>query len=216
MKRYAAKIDLGLKHLQSQDPIMRCLIEQCPSLTSLSLERNRFRSLTNSILSQQISVNSARSLRVRLLELLSSSGLKPEEINKLNVEDLRAIGISRQKAHYLLDLAKSVEFGKIQLNQIGRLNDEQIIQELVKVKGIGIWTAQMFLIFSLGRMDVMPWLDFGIRTAIRHLYDLKNLPGKNECLAIAAPWQPYRTIGSWYCWRSHEIEIVARGQRMYP
>ena len=212
MKRYADKIDAGVKHLRSHDPVIRALVGKCPPLTSLRLERNRFGSLANSILSQQVSIHSARSVRSRLLKRVGPGRLTPEGIGRLSVEELRAIGVSRPKARYLLDLAQKVDSGQVRLNRMGRLKDEQVVQGLVGVKGIGVWTAQMFLIFALGRMDVMPWDDFGVRAAIQRLYGLEELPNKKTCLEIAAPWRPYATIASWYCWRSHEME---RGKKKW-
>lgn len=207
MKRYTDKIDAGVKHLRSHDPVMQPLIQNCPPLTTLRLASNRFRSLANSILSQQISVYAARSIRSRLLKRVGAAGFTPERIARLSVEDLRSIGVSRPKARYLLDLAQKVESGQVRLNRMGQLNDEIVVQELVRVKGVGVWTAQMFLIFALGRIDVMPWDDLGICSAIQRLYCLEKLPNKNTCLNIAKQWRPYATIGSWYCWRSHEMEI---------
>lgn len=207
MKRYADKIDAGVRHLRSHDPVIRAVIRMCPPLTSLRLERNRFRSLANSILSQQISIYAARSVRGRLVGQVGPSGFTPARIARLSVEELRAIGVSRPKARYLLDLAEKVDSGQVRLNRLGRLNDDEVVRELVGVKGIGVWTAQMFLIFALGRMDVMPWDDFGVRAAIRRLYGLETLPDKKTCLEIAEPWRPYATIACWYCWRSHEMEM---------
>jgi DNA-3-methyladenine glycosylase II len=116
-----------------------------------------------------------------------------------------------------LDLARKSLDGTVRLDRMGRLSDEAVIEMLTQVKGIGRWTAEMFLIFSLGRLDVMPVDDLGVRSAIKDLYGLGELPGKNKCLEIAAPWRPYATIGSWYCWRSldlkRNVRAVAKG---YP
>jgi DNA-3-methyladenine glycosylase II len=115
---------------------------------------------------------------------------------------MRAAGVSSQKAKYLLSLATMVRDGELPLKSLGRLSDEDVIARLVKVKGIGVWTAQMFLIFSLGRPDVFPSDDLGIRQAIRTLYGLAALPDKATSLRIAEPWRPYASIASWYCWQS--------------
>lgn len=183
---------------------MRDLIPTCPPLTTLTLKTNRFGSLADSILSQQISIHAARSVRRRLDELAGPGDVTAETITRLTNDELRGAGISRPKIAYLKDLSERVCSGEVRLDQLGRLKDENVIAELTRVKGIGVWTAQMFLIFSLGRLDVLPYDDFGVRTAIKRLYDLDELPDKATALEIAAPWRPWATVASWYCWRSHE------------
>ncbi len=105
----------------------------------------------------------------------------------------------------MLDLAARASDGRLQLARLGRLSDDAVIEHLVQVKGIGRWTAQMFLIFSLGRLDVFPHDDLGVRTAIKNLYELNELPCKDTSLAIAESWRPYSSVASWYCWRSLEF-----------
>jgi DNA-3-methyladenine glycosylase II len=117
--------------------------------------------------------------------------------------------LSDAKAMYVADLTDAVLSGRINLRQIARKSDEQIIQELTRVKGIGRWTAQMFLIFSLGRFDVFPFDDLAVRAAVRNLYGLTELPDKQTGHAIAERWRPYASIASWYCWRSLELPIVS-------
>lgn len=168
-------------------------------------QRDRFQTLVRSILSQQISGYAARAIRARLEALVAPERLSPENLAALSVEQLRAAGVSAQKAKYLLSLATIVRDGEVKLKTIGRLADNDVIEQLVQVKGIGVWTAQMFLIFSLGRPDVFPCDDLGIRQAIRKLYGLTELPDKPTCLRIAEPWRPYASVASWYCWRSLEL-----------
>lgn len=199
------EIQAGVRHLRRVDPVMRGLIRTCPPLTELPLERNRFFALANSVLSQQISIHAARSIKGRLLERVGPGGITPESIARLEVDDLRGLGISRQKAGYLKDLAEQVTAGRLRLERLGRMSDGRVIEELVAVRGIGVWTAQMFLIFSLGRLDVFPHEDFGVRAAIQRLYGLEALPDKTTAFSLAAPWRPYATLASWYCWRSHEL-----------
>jgi DNA-3-methyladenine glycosylase II len=119
---------------------------------------------------------------------------------------LRSVGLSPQKASYVTDLVKKVNDETVNLRQIGRLSDEQAIDQLIQVKGIGRWTAQMFLIFSLGRLDVFPHDDLGVRSAIRDNYGLADLPDKEMAIKIAEPWRPYATVASWYCWQSLDLE----------
>lgn len=192
------------RHLRSRDPVMRQMIEDVGSFT-LRRERNRFWMLVRSIISQQISVGAARSIRLRLEAHIGRQNVTAERLLDYDVEQLRSVGLSRQKATYLLDLAEKVHGGKVQLRTIGRRSDEAVIEELIQVRGIGRWTAQMFLIFALGRLDVFPHDDLGVRVAIRDRYGLDELPDKRTSLEIAQPWRPYASVASWYCWRSVEL-----------
>lgn len=197
----AIKINKALRHLRAADPVMRELIKKTGPFR-LKIRRDRFQALVFSILAQQISGKAAASIRARLLERLSPEKLSPESLGRLTKEDLRAVGISNQKAMYLLDLADRVVRGELQLDRLGRMPDEKVIEHLIQVKGIGVWTAQMFLIFSLCRLDVFPHDDLGVRVALRNLYGLDDLPDKHISHKIATPWRPYASIATWYCWRS--------------
>ena len=203
------EVQTGISHLRTSCPIMRKLIRAVGPFT-LRPTRNRFGILVRSIISQQISTAAARNIRGRLDALLEPDGIKPENLARLVLSDLRAVGLSRQKASYLLDLAEKTLDGTVRLNRIGRLEDEAVIEMLTQVKGIGRWTAEMFLIFSLGRLDVLPVDDLGVRSAIRNLYDLPELPDKKTCMEFASPWRPYASIGSWYCWQSLDLKRNVR------
>lgn len=192
----------AIKHLRSSDKVLRGAIDDVGAYT-LKLERNRFRMLVRSILSQQISTATARAIRGRLEEL--TGGITAKSLVVLDIQQLRAIGVSNQKAAYLLDLAKKTTERRIRFRSFARMADEEIISELTTIKGIGRWTAQMCLIFSLGRPDVFPTDDLGVRSAIRNLYGLESLPDKNGCEAIAAPWRPFASFASWYLWRSLDL-----------
>ncbi|MDX1947546.1 MAG: DNA-3-methyladenine glycosylase 2 family protein [Pirellulaceae bacterium] len=187
-------------HFRRHDPVLHGVIRQVGPFR-LQPSRDRFGMLARSIISQQISVGAARSIRQRLEDLLGSAGISAAAIAALPPDRLRGVGLSRQKTAYLLDLAGQVVAGTVRLDKIGRLNDEQVIEQLTQVKGIGRWTAQMFLIFSLGRPDVFPADDLGVRMAIGKLYGFAELPGRKECLAIGEKWSPHASVGSWYCWR---------------
>ena len=197
-------IQKARRHLRAVDPVMKAAIDAVGPFT-LSLERERFGMLVRSIVSQQISTSAARSIRRRLQELAGPGGLTAEHLVRLTVDQLRSVGLSPQKASYIADLARKVRDGTVDLRQIGRLSDDRIVEHLTQVKGIGRWTAQMFLIFSLGRLDVFPHDDLGVRTAIRNRYGLTDLPDKETALAIATPWRPYATVASWYCWRTLDL-----------
>lgn len=192
------------RHLRQSDPVMRQMIDEVGSF-ALRCERNRFSMLVRSIISQQISVGAARSIRRRLEQHIGRRSVTPEGLLAYDVQQLRSAGLSRQKASYLLDLAEKVHVGDVRLRTIGRLSDESVIEELTQVRGIGRWTAQMFLIFALGRPDVFPHDDLGVRIAIRDRYGLDELPDKRTSLEIAQPWRPYASVASWYCWRSVEL-----------
>jgi DNA-3-methyladenine glycosylase II len=173
----------------------------------LRLERDRFKALARSILWQQISGSAAASIYRKLLATLSPAGLSPESLSGLTIDQLRAAGVSPQKAAYLLDLARKVTTGEVILTRLHRASDEAIIENLTQIRGVGTWTAQMFLIFSLGRLDVFPHDDLGIRQALRKAYKLDQLPDKKTSMKIALPWKPFSTIASWYCWRSLQAQV---------
>ena len=183
---------------------MRRLIEAVGPFT-LRLDRDRFRMLVRSIISQQISGKAAQSIRKRLEALVAPQKISPHNLAALSVAELRSAGVSPQKAGYLYDLAAKVDSGAVRLHRVARMTDDEVIAELVQVKGIGVWTAQMCLMFSLGRLDVFPHDDLGIRAALKNLYGLADLPDKQTSIEIAQPWRPSATVASWYCWRSHEL-----------
>ena len=198
-------IQKARRHLRAADPVMKDIIAAVGPF-SLGLARNRFGMLVRSIVSQQISGSAARSIFKRLRELVGPRGLTAANLARFTTDQLKSVGLSSQKAVYITDLAGKVNEEIVELRQIGRLSDERIVEQLIQVKGIGRWTAQMFLIFSLGRLDVFPHDDLGVRTAIRDRYGLADLPNKETALAIAEPWRPYATVASWYCWRSLDLE----------
>jgi DNA-3-methyladenine glycosylase II len=198
-------IQQALRHLRRADPVMRDVIRRAGPFT-LKRHRNRFRALVFSIVSQQISGKAAASIRARLVEYLKPDPISAQSISRLTPEELRSVGMSPQKTAYLLDLANRVARRELRLDLMARMTDEEVIEALIQVKGIGVWTAQMFLIFSLGRLDVFPHDDLGVRSAIRNLYGLNELPNKEVSHRIATPWRPYASIASWYCWRSLEFK----------
>jgi DNA-3-methyladenine glycosylase II len=204
----------ALRHLRASDPVMRAMIDAVGPYT-LRFDRDRFGLLVRSIISQQISTSAARAIRKRLMELLGPDGLTAANLARFSTDELRSVGLSSQKASYVADLEAKVNDGTVNLQQIGRLSDERVVETLTRVKGIGRWTAQMFLIFSLGRPDVLPHDDLGVRTAIRDQYGLDDLPDKETSHTIAEPWRPYASVASWYCWRTLDLarntETVAKG-----
>jgi DNA-3-methyladenine glycosylase II len=198
------KLETAVSHLR-RDKVLRRVIDAVGPFR-LRLERDRFRMLARSIISQQISTAAARSIRGRLEALTAPAGITPASIVSLDETQLRSVGLSARKAAFIRDLAAKVHAEEIALHRLGRLQDEAVIADLVQIRGIGRWTAQMFLIFSLGRLDVFPEDDLGVRAAIRNLYALAELPDKQTARDIAARWRPYASIASWYCWRSLELK----------
>ena len=192
-------------HLQKVDPVMKQIIKAVGPFTAKT-RRDRFLSLVQSIVSQQISGAAAQTIFGRLGDALAPGAVSPESVLSLSIDQLRELGVSRPKATYLHDLAHHIQDGKIDLPKIGRLADDQVIQSLTQVKGVGVWTAQMFMMFSLGRLDVFPAGDLGIQNAISGSYcDGGDLTSENM-EAISQPWRPYSTVASWYLWRSLEVE----------
>ncbi len=161
-----------------------------------------FDALVRSIVYQQLSGKAAGTIHRRLLELYGGRAPLPRELMATSDESLRAVGLSRQKLGYLKDLAGKVHSGEVPLDHLDTLPDAEIIAHLVAVKGIGKWTAQMFLMFRLGRPDVLPELDLGIQNAIRRAYRMRRRVQPKDVLRIGKKWSPYATIACWYLWRS--------------
>lgn len=191
---------------------MKQLLKQVGPFTSKA-RADRFGTLVDSIISQQISTSAANTIRNRLSEAViaraaqlkqPTTTVTAENLLLFDLEELRQFGVSRQKGTYILDLAEKVQTGAVDLKSMSRKSDEAAIDELIQVKGIGRWTAQMFLIFSLARMDVLPVDDLGIKNAIQKQYALGELPSAKQIEELAVPWRPYATIASWYLWRSLE------------
>jgi DNA-3-methyladenine glycosylase II len=189
------------RHLARRDPVLKRLIATVGPCT-LRYEPNRFASLARSIISQQISTKAALAIRMRLEEALGGQGITPPGILALSDQALRAVGLSGSKQKSLRDLATHAHRGVVSLEAIHELEDEAVVATLVPIRGVGRWTAQMFLIFSLGRLDVLPVDDLGLRAGVQDCYGLPELPDKAGLTELAEPWRPYRSIATWYFWRS--------------
>lgn len=201
----ARTISAALAHLRGADPVMRELIDRVGPFR-LQLEPDPFRMLVRSIISQQISTRAARAIRERLEARVGTPEITAGALLALGPEELRAVGLSARKAEYLLDLSARVADGRLRPERLHQCPDDEVIRELTAVRGIGVWTAQMLLIFCLGRPDVLPEDDYGVRAAIRNLYGLPDLPTRARCREVAAPWRPWASVASWYCWRSLDNE----------
>jgi DNA-3-methyladenine glycosylase II len=161
---------------------------------------DRFAALVRAVVAQMISTAAARTIFARLEAAVGC--LTPEALLAAGQERLRGMGLSGAKARGLADLAAHVTDGRLPLERLDEMADEEVIARLVPVRGIGRWTAEMFLIFSLGRLDVLPVDDFGLRAGVRDEYRLPELPSAKELRTLAEPWRPYRSIGTWYFWKS--------------
>lgn len=195
----------GVAHLRAVDPRLAAAIDAVGPCT-LKLEPNLFYALVDAIVSQQISIKAAATILERVKALYAPAPFPTAELLLATTEEsLRAAGCSRAKAIYLRDLAMHITTGKLDIDGLDELDDEAIVAQLTQVKGIGRWTAEMLLLFSLGRPDVWPIDDLGIVIAVQGLYELAERPKKRELIALGEPWRPYRSIASWYLWQSRRI-----------
>jgi len=197
------QIPVALQQLRQADPVLAGVIDRVGSF-ALKTRKSGFEVLVHAVISQQISTAAARTIRLRLQSLLPDNKIQPEAIRQLSDQQLTGIGISRQKLSYLRDLTRCTLEGIVQFRRISRADDETAIEELIQVRGIGRWTAQMYLIFSLGRPDVFAPDDLGLQNAIARLYTLPPNPRRTDFNTIADSWKPWRSIASWYLWRSLE------------
>ena len=190
--------------LRRSDPVLAAIMRDVgPCRLRTDETGGAFAALVESIVYQQITGKAAASIYGRVRKLIKRRHPRPQDILAATEEALRGAGLSRQKVAYLRDLAEKVRDG-LKLHVLGRLEDEAVIETLIEVKGIGRWTVEMFLIFRLGRLDVLPVHDYGIRKAMQRAYRLRKLPNPDRMRRLAEPWRPYRTVACWYLWRSLE------------
>ena len=170
---------------------------------SIKTTNDPFQSLLESIIFQQLAGRAANVIYKRFLDYYNKISPTPEQILSTPDHILKAkVGLSNKKIEYIKDLSARITDRRLNLVLISEMNDEEIVNQLMQVKGIGRWTAEMFLIFCLGRQDIFPIGDLGIRKAIHRVYSLSELPSPSTMLAIAQPWKPYRSIATWYLWKS--------------
>jgi DNA-3-methyladenine glycosylase II len=193
----------AILHLKRVDAVLRRVIEQVgPYRLARRTGGTHFEAVARSIIYQQLSGKAAGTIHARFEALFAPAAPGPARLLALDEAELRAVGLSRQKSGYLRDLAEKVRSGEVAIESLEQLDDDQVIDALSRVKGVGRWTAQMFLLFRLGRLDVLPTADLGIQKAIQRAYRLRKLPGPERVRAIGAPWSPYASVASWYLWRS--------------
>jgi DNA-3-methyladenine glycosylase II len=193
----------AISHLTEADPILARVINSTDELPTFEPHTNYYQALVESIISQQLSVKAAASIEKRFYALFDGIP-SPEELVATDIERLRGAGLSRPKARYIQDLGTRVIDGTVVFETLSELTNDQIVEELTKVKGIGEWTVHMFLMFCMGRLDVLPVGDLGIRNGIQKLYKLPALPDTETVRAVAAQngWSPYASVASWYIWHS--------------
>lgn len=190
----------AIKHLRDHDPMLRSVIDHSPA-PNFAPHTDYYQELTSSIIGQQLSVKAAASINRRFTELFDGFPA-PEQILSKDIEELRTAGLSRPKARYIQDLARHIVEGNINFDTFDKKSNETIVLELTQIKGIGEWTAHMFLMFCMGRQDILPTGDLGIRNGIRAIYNLASLPTPDEVRKVAEQnnWHPYESVASWYVW----------------
>ena len=198
------EVEAGLEHLRRIDPVVRRIIPRAGPYLPRILERDDpYQELVSTILYQQLAVKAAATIAGRVRALTPGPGYPdPRQMLRLGDRKLKGAGVSRQKLSYLRDLAAHVASGRLALGRLSRLSDEDVITELTQVRGLGRWSAQMFLMFQLGRLDVLPIDDLGLRNAAGKAYGLPAAPTPAELTEMGEKWRPYRSLGCWYMWAS--------------
>lgn len=197
----------GARHLRRADRVLARIIEQVGPYRASPPDRGtHFSALTRAIVYQQLSGKAAATILGRVHGLYGGRAPTPRQLLDTQDGTLRGAGLSTQKLGYLRDLATRVDDGRLPVAKLGRLSDAEAIEVLTGVKGIGRWSAQVYLMFRLGRPDVLPEGDLGIQKAIQRAYGLRKLPDPARVQRIGAPWAPHRTLASWYLWRSLDVD----------
>lgn len=198
------------RKLSAADPAMAALIERIGKIDLATRLRRRseerppdaYGALLRAIVGQQLSTKAARTIYLRVCDLFGGTTPSPEQLLEANEEDLRGAGLSGRKVEYIRDLAAHVLSGELELDRLGELSDEEATAELVAVRGLGQWTAEMFLLFHLERPDVLSGGDLGIRKAVQIEYGLEEMPAPQQVLEIGEAWRPHRSLASLYLWES--------------
>lgn len=204
---HAAQLQNAMKQLSAHDPHLAPVIAKVgpPTFTP---HTDYYWELVDAIISQQLSVKAARTIEQRFLGLFGGNIPEPHQILEKSIDELRAVGLSRAKASYVLDLAAHIKDGRLNIGRLLTLSNQEIIAELIAVKGIGEWTTHMFLLFALGRLDVLPTGDLGIKNGFKKVYGLDAAPTIAEMQEIATRnnWHPYESVASWYLWQALDLK----------
>lgn len=192
----------AIAHLSDADPVLgRWITQAGPCALVRERRGTHFAAVARSIIYQQLSGKAAATIHARFEALYGGGAPEPRDVLATPDDQLRGVGLSVRKAEYLKGLAEDVESGRVPIERLDALPDHEVIAALTQVRGVGEWTAQMFLMFRLGRPDVLPALDLGVQTAIRRLYRLRSHPTPQRVATLGAKWAPHRTVASWYLWR---------------
>jgi DNA-3-methyladenine glycosylase II len=196
----------AIHHLSNADPILRAIIERVGAY-KIEYGPPEFHSLAEAIVYQQLNGKAAVTIFNRFADL-AGKPVTPQGILKLSDVQLRSVGLSKQKSSYLRDMAERALNGQLDFSKLPELPDEEVISHLTQVKGVGVWTAQMFLMFTLKRPNVLPTGDFGVQMAIKKHYNKRKLPNPVQMQKIAKAWEPYRSVACWYLWRSLDTKTM--------
>jgi len=196
----------AINHLKKADPVLAAIIERVGPCR-IEYGPPEFHSLAEAIVYQQLNGKAALTIFNRLAEL-AGKPLTPEGIMKVTDQQLRNVGLSKQKSSYLRDMAERTTRGELDFTRLPDLSDDEVIEHLTMVKGVGVWTAHMFLMFTLRRPNILPTGDFGVQTAIKKYYNKRKMPKPAQMEKIAKPWEPYRSIACWYLWKSLDVKTV--------
>jgi DNA-3-methyladenine glycosylase II len=196
----------AITHLKKADPVMRAIIERIGPC-QMEFGEPQFHSLAEAIIYQQLNGKAAITIFKRFREL-AGDPITPDGILKLTSEQMRTVGLSKQKSSYLVDMAQRAQRGQLDFARLHTMTDDGVIEHLTQVKGVGVWTAHMFLIFTLRRPNVLPVGDFGVRMAIKKHYRKGKLPNPAQMEKIAKPWEPYRSVACWYLWKSMDVKTM--------
>ncbi len=198
----------AVNHLRKCDPVLAAIIERVGPCR-MEFGPPEFHSLAEAIIYQQLNGKAAVTIFKRFTDL-AGDPVTPEGILKLTDEQLRSVGLSKQKSAYVKDLATKTRDGLLNFAQLLEMPDAEVITHLTQVKGVGVWTAQMFLMFTLKRPDVLPTGDYGVQAAIKKAYGKRKMPKPKDMEKIARAWSPYRSVACWYLWRSLDIKTVGK------
>jgi len=196
----------AILHLKKSDPTLRAIIERVGPCR-IQYGEPTFHSIAEAIVYQQLNGRAADTIFKRFTDV-AGDPVTPEGILRLSPEQMRAVGLSKQKSSYLRDLAEKTQAGLLEFERMPQMTDAEVIEHLIRVKGVGVWTAHMFLIFTLRRHDILPVGDYGVQSAIKKAYRKRKLPKPKDMEKIAKAWSPYRSIACWYLWRSLDIKTM--------
>lgn len=196
----------AVRHLKKSDPILAALIERVGPCR-MEFSEPAFQHLAEMIVYQQLNGKAAATIFNRF-SAIAGDPLTPQGILKLTDQQMRAVGLSKQKSSYLKDMAARAQRGELDFSRLPGMTDDEVIKHLTQVKGVGVWTAHMFLMFTLRRPNVLPTGDYGVQMAIKKFYKKRKLPKPVQMEKLARAWEPYRSVACWYLWRSLDIKTI--------